>query len=152
MIPIDCIHGRFPPRSRRFSPLVDDSGASPFLATDRRVTNGSRLFSPRIDDLLTEVAVSSCRSTTPIELTHGLRHFSQADRGYRTLFMTRLVAGIFSTWYRTVFMTRLVAGIFSTSRNNVDRRVTNGLRRFSPRSRRFSPRIDEFIATDLRLT
>ena len=57
------------------------------------LTNALRRFSPRIDDVLMEVAVSRCGSTIPIEFTHGLRHFSQADRRRRTVFMTRGFSG-----------------------------------------------------------
>ena len=50
--------------------------------------NALRRFSLRIDGLLMEVAVSRCGSTTPIELTHGLRHLSQADQDTERLSVT----------------------------------------------------------------
>ena len=58
---------------------------SSFLATDRRLFNGSRL------------------STIPIEFTHGLRHFSQADRRRRTVFRIRRCSSfIFSRWFPAI--------------------------------------------------
>ena len=48
-----------------------------------------------------EVAVSRCGSTIPIEFTHGLRHFSQADRRRRTVFSVRRFSGfIFRAGFR----------------------------------------------------
>ena len=63
-------------------PFEFTNGTSPFRNSTipMQFTYAPRRFSPRIDELLMEVAVYRCGSTIPIEFTHGLPHFSQADR------------------------------------------------------------------------